>query len=116
MAFNLLMLGPAGRRERDQSERFAKSRSTRVSDRLHPPGRGAHEAANRAAWAKAIMDRCELVRLHVMIGIVRRAAGAARCAGRLRPPTFPRTVGAGAALDGIMADRDALIVVESSLP
>ena len=110
MALNLLMLGPPGAGKGTQAERFAKERGIpkiSTGDILREAVATKTEIGLRA---KAIMDRGELVSDEVMIGIVRRAARAARRAGGFVLDGFPRTVAQAEALDGIMAGRDPLIV------
>ena len=66
--------------------------------------------------AKAIMDRGELVSDDVMIGIVRERLERPDAVGGFVLDGFPRTVAQAAALDGIMAGRDPLIVVDIVVP
>ncbi len=110
------MLGPPGAGKGTQAERFAKSRGIpRIStgDILRE---AVHAGTEIGLRAKAIMDRGELVGDDVMIGIVRERLERddARCGFVL--DGFPRTVAQAAALDGIMAGRDPLIVLDIVVP
>ena len=65
--------------------------------------------------AKAIMDRGELVSDDVMIGIVRERLIVTMRAGFILDG-FPRTVAQAAALDGLMAGREPLVVIDIVVP
>jgi len=66
--------------------------------------------------AKAIMDRGELVSDEVMIGIVHERLERPDVVNGFVLDGFPRTVAQAAALDGIMASRGSLIVVDITVP
>jgi adenylate kinase len=66
--------------------------------------------------AKAIMDRGELVSDEVMIGIVRERLDQADVRAGFILDGFPRTVAQATALDGLMASRDPLIIVDIAVP
>ena len=103
MALNLIMLGPAGRRER--ARRPSGSRSARGHpedlDRRHPARGGARPGTEIGLRAKAIMDRGELVSDDVMIGIVRERLERPDARRGFILDGFPRTVAQAAALDAI---------------
>jgi adenylate kinase len=113
---NLVILGAPGAGKGTQAERFARAHGIpRIStgDIL----RGAVQAGTPIGLrAKAIMDRGELVSDDVMIGIVRERLDQ----GDARPgfvlDGFPRTVAQAIALDGIIADRDPLVVIDIAVP
>ena len=116
MALNLLMLGPPGAGKGTQAERFARERGIpkiSTGDILREAVATKTEVGLRA---KAIMDRGELVSDEVMIGIVRERLERPDAVGGFVLDGFPRTVAQAAALDGIMAARDPLIVVDIVVP
>jgi len=116
MALNLLMLGPPGAGKGTQAERFAKERGIpkiSTGDILREAVATKTEVGLRA---KAIMDRGELVSDEVMIGIVGERLERPDALNGFVLDGFPRTVAQAAALDGIMADRDPLIVVDIVVP
>jgi len=116
MALNLLVLGPPGAGKGTQAERFARSREIpRIStgDILRE---AVHAGTEIGLRAKAIMDRGELVGDDVMIGIVRERLERDDAAHGFVLDGFPRTVAQAAALDGIMATRDPLIIVDIVVP
>jgi len=116
MALNLLMLGPPGAGKGTQAERFAQSRGIlkiSTGDILREAVQAGTEVGLRA---KAIMDRGELVNDEVMIGIVRERLERSDVANGFVLDGFPRTVAQAVALDGIMAGRDPLIVIDIMVP
>src|SRR4051794_20322878 len=116
MALNLLMLGPPGAGKGTQAERFARERGIpkiSTGDILREAVAAKTEIGLRA---KAIMDRGELVNDEVMIGIVRQRLEQPDAVNGFILDGFPRTVAQAAALDGIMADHDPLIVVDIVVP
>jgi adenylate kinase len=116
MALNLLMMGPPGAGKGTQAERFAKERGIpkiSTGDILREAVATKTEIGQRA---KAIMDRGELVSDEVMIGIVRERLERPDAVNGFILDGFPRTVAQAAALDGIMAERDPLIVVDIVVP
>ena len=116
MALNLLMLGPPGAGKGTQAERFARARGIpRIStgDILREAVHAGTEIGGRA---KAIMDRGELVGDDEMIGIVRARLEREDAQSGFVLDGFPRTVAQASALDGIMAGRDPLIVLDIVVP
>jgi adenylate kinase len=116
MALNLIVLGPPGAGKGTQAERFALARGIpRIStgDILRDAVQTGTELGLRA---KAIMGRGELVSDDVMIGIVRERVDRPDARGGFILDGFPRTVAQAAALDGIMAGRDPLIVMDITVP
>ena len=116
MALNLLMLGPPGAGKGTQAECFAQARGIpRIST-----GDILREAVQLKTGigqrAKAVMDRGELVGDDVMIGIVRERLERQDAVGGFVLDGFPRTVAQASALDGIMAEREPLIVVDIVVP
>ena len=116
MSLNLLMLGPPGAGKGTQAERFAQARGIpRIStgDILREAAHANTEIGQRA---KAVMDRGELVGDEVMIGIVQERLERPDAMGGFVLDGFPRTVAQASSLDGIMAERDPLIVVDIVVP
>jgi adenylate kinase len=116
MALNLIMLGPPGAGKGTQAERFARSKGIpkiSTGDMLREAVKAGTEIGRRA---KAIMDRGELVSDDVMIGIVKERLDRADAQPGFILDGFPRTVPQAEALDGIMAGRDPLIVVDIAVP
>jgi len=116
MALNLIMLGPPAAGKGTQAKTFARDHGIphiSTGDML----REAVAAKTPVGLAaKAVMDAGKLVGDDVMIEIVR---------GRLDRPDarkgfvldgFPRTVAQAGVLDGLMTDRDPLLVVEIIVP
>ncbi|MBI3492702.1 MAG: adenylate kinase [Acidobacteria bacterium] len=111
MALNLIMLGPPGAGKGTQAERFATAKGIpRIStgDILREAVQAGTELGKRA---KAIMERGELVSDEIMIGIVRERLARDDVRAGFILDGFPRTVPQAKALDGIMAGRDPLIVL-----
>jgi len=116
MALNLLMLGPPGAGKGTQAERFARTRGIpkiSTGDILREAVQAETEIGRRA---NAIMDRGELVSDEVMIGIVRDRLERDDARNGFILDGFPRTVAQASALDGIMAGRDPLIVIDIVVP
>jgi adenylate kinase len=116
VSLNLLVLGPPGAGKGTQAERFAKGRGIpRIStgDILREAVATKTEIGLRA---KAVMDRGELVGDDVMIGIVRERLERDDARSGFVLDGFPRTVAQASALDGIMVERDPLIVVDIVVP
>src|SRR5215831_14726268 len=116
MALNLLMLGPPGAGKGTQAERVARARDIpRIStgDILREAVAAGTDIGRRA---KATMDRGELVNDDVMIGILRERIEREDAQGGFVLDGFPRTVAQADALDGLMAGRDPLIIVDVVVP
>lgn len=111
MALNLIMLGPPGAGKGTQAERFAKTKGIpkiSTGDILREAVQTGTELGKRA---KAIMERGELVSDEIVVGIVRERLDRADVKPGFILDGFPRTVPQARALDGIMAGRDPLIVL-----
>ena len=116
MALNLLMLGPPGAGKGTQAERFAQSRGIPKISTGDILREAVHAGTEIGLRAKAIMDRGELVNDEVMIGIVRERLERKDAANGFVLDGFPRTVAQAEALEGIMAGRDPLIVIDIMVP
>src|SRR5258708_39524314 len=116
MALNLLMLGPPGAGKGTQAERFAKERGIPKISTGDILREAVHDKTEIGQRAKAVMDRGELVGDDVMIGIVRERLGRPGAVGGVVLDGFPRAGAQAAALGGLMAHRDALIVPAIGVP
>jgi adenylate kinase len=116
MALNLIMLGPPGAGKGTQAERFARSRGIPKISTGDILREAVHTGTEIGKRARAIMDRGELVSDEVMIGIVGERLGRADAQAGFILDGFPRTVAQAAALDGLMAGRDPLIVIDIVVP
>jgi adenylate kinase len=111
MALNLIVLGPPGAGKGTQAERFAQAKGIpkiSTGDILREAVQSGTELGTRA---KAIMERGELVSDEIVVGIVRERLDRADVKPGFILDGFPRTVPQAQALDGIMAGRDPLIVL-----
>lgn len=116
MALNLIMLGPPGAGKGTQAERFAKLKKIpkiSTGDMLRDAVKAGTEIGLRA---KAIMDRGELVSDEVMVKIVQERLNRDDARSGFILDGFPRTVAQARALDGVMAGRSPLIVIDIVVP
>lgn len=111
MALNLIMLGPPGAGKGTQAERFAKSKGIPTISTGDILREAVHTGTELGKRAKAIMERGELVSDEIVIGIVRERLDRDDVRAGFILDGFPRTVPQAKALDGIMAGRDPLIVL-----
>jgi adenylate kinase len=112
MTLNVVMMGPPGAGKGTQADRFAAARGIpkiSTGDILREAVQAGTELGRRA---KAIMERGELVGDDLIIGIVRERLGRPDVARGFVLDGFPRTVPQARALDGLVADRDPLVVVD----
>jgi adenylate kinase len=110
------MLGPPGAGKGTQAERFARTRGIpkiSTGDILRD---AVHEGTPLGRRARAVMDRGELVSDDIMIGIVEERLNRDDARSGFVLDGFPRTVPQAVALDGLMAARDPLIVVDIVVP
>lgn len=116
MALNLIVLGPPGAGKGTQAERLARLRGIpkiSTGDILREAVQAGTETGRQA---KAIMSRGELVSDDVMIRMVQERLDRADALPGFVLDGFPRTVAQAAALDGIMRERDPLLVVDIEVP
>jgi len=116
MPLNLIMLGPPGAGKGTQAERFARGRGIPKISTGDILREAVHAGTETGRRAKTIMDRGELVSDDVMIGIVKERLERADALGGFVLDGFPRTVVQAEALDAIMAERNAIIVVDIVVP
>ncbi len=110
------MLGPPGAGKGTQAERLARTRGVpkiSTGDILREAVTAGTDVGRRA---KATMDRGELVNDDVMIGILRERIEREDAQGGFVLDGFPRTVAQAAALDGLMAERGPLVIVDIVVP
>ena len=116
MAINVIMLGPPGAGKGTQGERFAMGhRIPRIStgDILRD---AMHAGTPLGKAVKDVIDRGELVSDQVMIDIVTERLTRPDTESGFVLDGFPRTVAQAEALDGMMAARDPLIVLDIVVP
>jgi adenylate kinase len=116
VALNVVMLGPPGAGKGTQAERFAREYGIpRIStgDILREAVQSGSELGRTV---KAVMDRGELVGDDLITGIVRQRLGRPDATDGFVLDGFPRTVPQAQALDGIVAARDPLLVIEMQVP
>jgi adenylate kinase len=111
MALNLIMLGPPGAGKGTQAERFAKAKGIPKISTGDILREAVHAGTELGTRAKAIMERGELVSDEIVIGIVRERLNRDDVKAGFILDGFPRTVPQAKALDGIIAGRDPLIVL-----
>ena len=116
LQLNLIMLGPPGAGKGTQAERLAHSRRIPKISTGDILREAVHAGTAVGQRAKALMDRGELVSDEVMIGIVQERLDRADARPGFVLDGFPRTVAQAAALDGIVAGRDSLLVVDIEVP
>ena len=112
MALNLIVLGPPGAGKGTQAERFARARGIPKISTGDILREAVHAGTETGLLAKVIMERGELVGDDVMIGIVKERLDQIDAQSGFVLEGFPRTVGQATALDGIMAGRAPLVIVD----
>ena len=116
MALNLVMFGPPG-----------SGKGTQASDleqRRHIPQISTGDILREAVQAgtdlgrqaKAVMDTGELVSDDIIVGIVRERLAREDTQDGFILDGFPRTVAQAVALDEILVGREAVVVIELSVP
>jgi adenylate kinase len=116
MVPNVIVLGPPGAGKGTQAERLARARGIpkiSTGDILREAVQAGTDLGRRA---KVIIDRGELVGDDVMIAIVQDQLERPGSRRGFVLDGFPRTVTQARALDGIMAGREPLIVLDINVP
>jgi adenylate kinase len=110
------MIGPPGAGKGTQAEQIASARGIpkiSTGDILREAVQNDTEIGRRA---HATMSRGELVSDEVMIDIVRERLNRSDALGGFVLDGFPRTVAQARALDRIVGERGALVVIEIVVP
>jgi adenylate kinase len=116
VALNLVMLGPPGAGKGTQAESLARARRIPKISTGDILREAVHNGTEIGLQADALMSQGRLVGDDVMIDIVRQRLEQPDAQAGFILDGFPRTVTQATALDGIMAGRDPLIVVEIVVP
>lgn len=116
MALNVVMLGPPGAGKGTQAERFAREHGLPKISTGDILREAVQSGSDLGREVKALMDRGELVSDALITGIVRERLSRSDVVPGFVLDGFPRTVPQAEALDGIMAGRDPLIVIEMQVP
>jgi adenylate kinase len=116
VALNVVFMGPPGAGKGTQAERFAQEYGIpKIST-----GDILRDAVNARSplgvEVKNLMDRGELVPDALITGIVKERLSRPDANRGFVLDGFPRTVPQAAALDGLLVDRDPLIVIEIQVP
>jgi adenylate kinase len=112
MALNLVMLGPPGAGKGTQAKSFAAARGIphiSTGDMLREAVAAGTPIGLRA---KAVMASGQLVSDEIIVGVVRERLAKPDAQSGFVLDGFPRTVPQAEALDGIVAGRDPLVVVD----
>jgi adenylate kinase len=116
MAPNIVLIGPPGSGKGTQAERLAaRLEVPRIStgDLLRE---AVAQGTPLGGLVRAVMARGELVGDDLMIAVVRERLARPDAAAGFVLDGFPRTVGQAEALDGLVAGRGPLTVVDLAVP
>jgi adenylate kinase len=116
MALNLIVLGPPGAGKGTQAERFARIRRIPRISTGEILRDAVHNDTPLGRQVSALMNRGQLVSDELIIGIVKERLSRADTVRGFVLDGFPRTVAQADALDGLLAGRGPLIVVEIQVP
>ena len=116
MALNLVFLGPPGAGKGTQAKQFAAARGiphVSTGDMLREAVAAGTELGLKA---RAVMESGRLVGDDIIIGVVRERLARPDAQLGFVLDGFPRTVPQAEALDGVVADRDPLVIVDIAVP
>jgi adenylate kinase len=113
---NVVMLGPPGAGKGTQAERFAQRHDLPKISTGDILREAVQAGTELGCIAKATMDAGNLVGDDVMVGIVRERLDRPDAKRGFVLDGFPRTVVQAGALDRMMTDRGALVVVDIVVP
>jgi adenylate kinase len=116
VALNLMMLGAPGAGKGTQAKRLARERGIPQVSTGEILREAVAAGTETGRIAKALMDRGELVSDDVVLGIVEERLGRHDTTQGFILDGFPRTVTQARGLDGFMAGREPLIVVDITVP
>lgn len=112
----MVMLGPPGAGKGTQAERFAREYGLPKISTGDILREAVQSGSDLGCQVKSVMDRGALVSDSLITGIVQERLSRPDVAPGFVLDGFPRTVPQAEALDGIIAGRDPLIVVEMRVP
>jgi len=116
LALNLVMFGPPGAGKGTQASQLAESRQVPQISTGDILREAVQAGTDLGRQAKAVMDKGELVSDEIIVGIARERLSRSDARDGFILDGFPRTVAQAVALDEILTGREALIVVELSVP
>ena len=116
VALNLLLIGPPGAGKGTQAERFARDHGIPAISTGDILREAVQNGTPLGRQVSALMNRGELVSDDLIIGIVEERLSRADTVRGFVLDGFPRTVAQAEALDGLLAGRGPLIVVEIQVP
>jgi adenylate kinase len=116
VALNVVFMGPPGAGKGTQAERFAHEHGIPKISTGDILREAVAAKTPLGLQVKALMDRGDLVSDDLIIGIVKERLSQSDAARGFVLDGFPRTVPQAVALDGLLAERGPVIVVEIQVP